>query len=294
MLLNLREYHRPGEGAPAGRQRERLDRVLSLLASRETHTAILAGGNTLLGSQDPAVEAVVDLQGLGLEGVTAEADRLWIGAMTTRANLTEGKLGAGSVAKVIVDGAARWSGSVQRNRATVGGALAVAAPNDPLVVALLACDACVALLSSAGVHELALADFLARRREVLSAPSLITDVSVSHSPADPQPGVGLAIVARTPADSPIVVACALLSISNGLCTHARLALGGVADMPVRMVEAEALLTGRPLDETLIASVAAEAGARVQPAGDFRGTAEYRQAMARVLSERALREAWECN
>jgi CO/xanthine dehydrogenase FAD-binding subunit len=31
---------------------------------------------------------------------------------------------------------------------------------------------------------------------------------------------------------------------------------------------------------------------VQPAGDFRGSAEYRKAMAGVLAERALQQAWQ--
>jgi CO/xanthine dehydrogenase FAD-binding subunit len=31
---------------------------------------------------------------------------------------------------------------------------------------------------------------------------------------------------------------------------------------------------------------------VQPTGDFRGSAEYRKAMAGVLAERALQQAWQ--
>jgi CO/xanthine dehydrogenase FAD-binding subunit len=43
---------------------------------------------------------------------------------------------------------------------------------------------------------------------------------------------------------------------------------------------------------LLAQAAARAAELVNPTGDFRGSAEYRKAMAGVLSERALRQAWE--
>ena len=68
-----------------------------------------------------------------------------------------------SLYRIIAEGVRRWGGSVQRNRATVGGAIATAASDDPLVVALLACDARVTLESPAGRHSLSLAEFLPAR-----------------------------------------------------------------------------------------------------------------------------------
>jgi CO/xanthine dehydrogenase FAD-binding subunit len=55
---------------------------------------------------------------------------------------------------------------------------------------------------------------------------------------------------------------------------------------------EELLVDQPLTSELIAAAAARAAEMVQPAGDFRGSAEYRKAMTGVLAERALRQAWE--
>ena len=72
MLLNLREYHRPGEDAQPGRQRERLDQALALLARPHLRTVALAGGGALLGSSDPSIDAVVDLQGLGLDEIAVD------------------------------------------------------------------------------------------------------------------------------------------------------------------------------------------------------------------------------
>jgi hypothetical protein len=80
MLLNVREYHRISPQEP---QRVALDQALALLARHDIHTVLLAGGDSLVGSADPAVEAVVDLQGLGLEAIRLEEDGLHIGAMAT-------------------------------------------------------------------------------------------------------------------------------------------------------------------------------------------------------------------
>jgi carbon-monoxide dehydrogenase medium subunit len=110
----------------------------------------------------------------------------------------------------------------------------------------------------------------------------------------PVPAAGaraaLAAVARTPSDSPIVLAAAALEVEGGRCGSARLALGGVAPTAVRLAEVEEMMAGQPLSEELIGAAAARVGDRLDPTGDFRGSVEYRRAMACVLSERALREA----
>ena len=95
-----------------------------------------------------------------------------------------------------------------------------------------------------------------------------------------------------PADAPIVVAGAMICVAYGRCTHVRLALGGVASHPVCLPEVEALLVDQLLTPEVIAAAAARAAELVHPTGDFRGSAEYRKAMAGVLAERALQQAWQ--
>jgi CO/xanthine dehydrogenase FAD-binding subunit len=284
MLLNLREYHRISPQEP---RQAALDHVLALLARVNIRTVPLAGGGSLVGSADPAIEAVVDLQGLGLDGIGLSEGVLHIGAMVTRTTLAQDE-NAGLYDGLLGKAAHLWGGSVQRNRATVGGALAVAATEDPLVAALLVSDAVVVLYAQDGSREVALADFLPRRAGLLAAPALIVEAMV------PVPAAGaraaLATVARTPSDSPIVLAAAALEVEGGRCLSARLALGGVAPTAVRLPEVEAMLAGQPLSEELIGSAAERVGDRIDPQGDFRGSVEYRRAMACVLSERALREA----
>ena len=286
MLLNLREYHRPGDA-------EGVAQALKLLSRPGIRTVLLAGGDALVGAADPTVEAVVDLQALAaLDFISADPDTrvLRVGAMTTRTALAQylERETDWSQYRAIAEGARRWGGSVQRNRATVGGAIATAASDDPLVVALLACNAQVTLVTRPGPRSLSLAEFLPARAALLAEPALIAEVSVS---LDREAAWALASVARTPSDAPIVVAVAMLALEHGRCAAARVALGGVAEMPILLPEIEAAVVGQIASPDLFAEAGNRAATLVQPSGDFRGSAEYRRAMAGVLTERALSQAW---
>jgi CO/xanthine dehydrogenase FAD-binding subunit len=287
MLLNLREYHRPHRDAEG----QGLDRALGLLARPDVRTVPLAGGDSLLGSGDPAVEAVVDLQALGLDQIRSVSPpaALHIGAMVTRTQLAEnGEVRQGH-SGIIAEAARRWGGNVQRNQATVGGALALAAPDDALVATLLACDATVLLYDRRSYDEIPLLDFIPRRRELLAAPALIVETIV------PLPAIlgggALTSVARTPSDTPIVLAAVTLTVQAGQCADVRIALGGLGDAPVRYPEVETVLVGQALNSQLLSTVAARLGDLVRPTGNLRGSVDYRRAMAAVLTKRALSEAW---
>ncbi len=294
MLLNLREYHRP-----AAEGRGTAD-ALALLARPGIRTVVLAGGDTLLASADPTIEAVVDLQGLGLDQLTFDHERgmLHIGALVTRARLAagEGASYAGTASplwEILGQCARQWGGSVQRNRATIGGAAVVAADNDPLPAALLVCDAEVVLETQAGQQVIPYAEFIDQRAALLAAPAIVTGLRVPLTDAATR--FALETVARTPSDAPIVLAVAALTVGapgahDGRCTAARLALGGVAPIPLRVPSVEVALTGQPLTPDLIADATAQLATHIHPAGDFRGSSEYRQEMAVVLARRALTQA----
>jgi CO/xanthine dehydrogenase FAD-binding subunit len=98
---------------------------------------------------------------------------------------------------------------------------------------------------------------------------------------------GYAQVARTPADDPIVSAVACVEMQDGRVQAARIALTGAWSRPVELVKAAGQLAGGPLDEEQIQAVAAAVEEEVSPKGDFRGSAEYRRAMAGVMTRRAL-------
>ncbi len=67
---------------------------------------------------------------------------------------------------------------------------------------------------------------------------------------------------------------------------------GVAETPFAATEAEAILAGAAPSEQLFRQAANAAGAQSRPAGDVRGSVEYKRAMAAEMTMRSLRSATE--
>jgi len=172
------------------------------------------------------------------------------------------------------------------------------------VAALLALGATVTVEGQAGPAEVSLEALLQRRTG--------GKVSALHiPPGGPGQRRGMAQVARTPADEPIVAAVAVVEMDDpltgspprlprvlavkvlavagqdGAVRQARIALTGVWPEPVRLAKAAARLVGEPLDEEHIQAVAMAIVEEGTPRGDFLGSEEYRRAMAGVLTRRAL-------
>ena len=87
-------------------------------------------------------------------------------------------------------------------------------------------------------------------------------------------------------DWPLVEACVNLTIEGGAIRAARIVLGSVSPVPRRAQEAEALLIGARVNTELIAKAAEAAVAGATPLAQN----AYKVRMARVMVERALREA----
>jgi carbon-monoxide dehydrogenase medium subunit/putative selenate reductase FAD-binding subunit len=138
--------------------------------------------------------------------------------------------------------------------------VATADSSSEFLASLLVHGAEVRLAGRDGLHSLGLATLLANRAPL--AGRIIAAVAVETG------GVtSAARTARTRADRAIVAAVARRTTDG----ERRLALTGVAATPV-LVAAEDAANG------------------LHPPGDFRGSSEYRHALAAVLAKRALRRA----
>ncbi len=274
MLPNLRTYHRPAS----------LEDAIRLI--RPPAVVPLGGGTVLLPSRDPAVKEVVDLSRLGLTYIRADEEGIRIGATTPLQHLLESPLLAdrtgGRIGHVLRLTASRN----RRGQATVGGTVAAGGPENPLLVLLLALDARLTVYQP-GALSLSLDEFLENRDVFLRRGTLITELLIPSAPSSCR--VGFAHVGRTPRDRPIVCAAACVDMDGEVCQRVRLALGGVAHRPLRARDAEEFLMGRPLTPENLQEAADRAAFPLSPPGDFRGSPEYRRAMAAVLARRALEE-----
>ena len=79
---------------------------------------------------------------------------------------------------------------------------------------------------------------------------------------------------------------------GGRCREARLVYLSVGDGPVEAREAARMLAGADLSDEAIASAADKASRdEMDPTGDIHASADFKRHLARVLTGRALRQAW---
>jgi carbon-monoxide dehydrogenase medium subunit len=274
---------------------ESVDDCLRVLAKHETSARLLAGGTDLLpqlknGLLRPAV--VVDLSGVPeLKQLSVEDGTLRIGAaVSARALELAPAVRAGYGA--LVDGAA-LVGSVQvRNLATLGGNLCNAAPSADMAPPLLALDAEVVVVGPSGRRRVPLADFFRGVRQTVLAPDELLVEIVIPAPGPRSGGNYRRHTPRRELDIAVVGVASQLTLTDGVCAKARIALASVAPTPDRATEAEAALEGRPITPALLDEAAELAVRAARPISDQRGSAEYRRHLVRVLTRRTLATALE--
>jgi probable selenate reductase FAD-binding subunit len=277
MLSNLQAYHRPNS----------IDEAVTLLRQGGPGTVALAGGTKLVASGRRDVAAVVDLRELPLAYVRTQEATLHIGATTKLQQVIDTPEMQTFASGVLAETARAVAARNLRNAATVGGTVASAGGDDPLLTALVALDATLTVYAPKS-RQIPLVGFLAYRERLLNDSALITQISL---PLLIGPlGAAYTAIGRTPRDRPILCAVARLELAKGVAGNVRLALGGVAPVPVRANAAEQLLERKKLSDAEIEAAAEQAATGLTPTGDFRGSAEYRREMARVLARRALSEA----
>jgi CO/xanthine dehydrogenase FAD-binding subunit len=271
-----------------------IEECVKALSAHGAGARTVAGGTDLLpqmknGVVKPAV--VIDLSGIdALRGVTAaNGAGLRVGACATARQLELDP----QVRKrytALADGAA-LVGSVQvRNIATVGGNLCNAAPSADMAPPLMALEAEAVIASPRGERRVPLAGFFQGvRRTVLAADELLVAINLPMSVA----GSGGSYIRHTPRrelDIAVVGVASQVTMANGRCAKARIALASVAPTPLRATAAEQALEGQPLTPELIERAAGLAAQAAKPISDQRGSAEFRTHLVRVLTRRTLTKA----
>jgi CO/xanthine dehydrogenase FAD-binding subunit len=228
----------------------------------------LAGGTTLTPNRY-RLEAVVDLQDLGMAALESQDGKLEVGAGCSLQQVVEAD---SFVPPPLADACRREAAWNLRNMATIGGSIVAATGRSYIAAALLAMDAEVYSLPSD--RWIPLDEYLNVRG---SDPShrLITKLRWSTHVTLRFAGVG-----RTPADWPIVLA----AMGRDPEGTRRVVLGGWGERPVRVPEAEAAWTaGDPAG-------AGKATAKVlAESGDEWASAAYRAEVGAVLVRRLASE-----
>jgi carbon-monoxide dehydrogenase medium subunit len=270
-----------------------VDEALKILNDRGSEAKLLAGGTDLLpqlknGLIKPA--CVIDLSGVErVRTVQADASGLRVGAAVSARALERHAIARSTYAAL--SESAALVGSVQvRNLATLGGNLCNAAPSADMAPPLLALEAEAVITGPKGERRVPFASFFTGvRRTVLAPDELLVEIAVP-APGPRSGGNYLRHTPRRELDIAVVGVASQLTLSDGVCAKARIALAAVAPTPVRATAAEQALEGKAVTPQLLEKAAELAVGAAKPISDQRGSADFRRHLVRVLTLRTLRTA----
>ncbi|HEX5465334.1 MAG TPA: FAD binding domain-containing protein [Candidatus Limnocylindrales bacterium] len=239
------------------------------------------------GDLDAAHARIVDLWQLEeLRGIAQQGDTLVIGALTTYTDIRRSPLIQETLPALAA--AASTIGAAQiQNRGTLGGNIANASPAGDTLPILLAARASIDLGGTRGERSVSADAFwtgyrqTARQRDelILRVRFPILD---GHRVWFRKVGTR-----RAQAISKVVMAAAWHPSTNGAWHDVRLALGSVAERPIRAIETERAIEGRRPSAALADQAAKVLIAEIRPIDDVRSTAAYRRAVAGGILHRLL-------
>lgn len=271
--------------------------ALALLAEIDG-AVVLAGGQSLINALKldlVSPPALVDVHRIPeLRTVDVEDDLLRIGAAVTYRELAENATVRRALPELAQVAATLVDRQV-RNRGTVGGNCCLNDPTNNLPPLLAALDARFAVCRPGGPEESLAADefFLGSLLTAASAPAMLTAVTVPISSAQTRVSYRHQLIG---ADSwALARAVVRADVTDGVMTTVRVVLGALPGSPIRLPDAEQVMTGRP-PRPDVAEAAFDTGAmeRLEIVGDAHASAEYRRTLAGVQLRRALRDvtsAW---
>ena len=220
-----------------------------------------------------------------MQGVKATADGGFeMGALTTYAQaLEQTVLG---FAKDCLSGI----GDVQvRNRGTIGGAIAHADPASDAPALALALDYSVVLRSQRGERVVPVDGFLEGPFQTGIAADEIL-VAVRRGPLPAGAAGAYRKLAQPASGYAIVGVCAVVAMTGGSVTHARVALTGVGEVAYRAKAVESALLGTDGSASVVAAAAAHATDGQTVNSDIHADRAYRSQMAVVYTRRAIEAA----
>ncbi|MCA1717807.1 MAG: xanthine dehydrogenase family protein subunit M [Actinobacteria bacterium] len=254
---------------------------------------LLAGGQSLVPMMNFRLvrpSALVDVAGIpDLQYLEPHDGRgLKIGALTPHRWVEEMEDPELLEGFSVLKRAARWVGHYPiRTLGTFGGSIAHGDPSAEWCMLAALLNAEVVAVGPGGERVVLASDFFhGFFMTALEPDEMIVEVRFPQ----PAPNAALQEFARRAGDYAIVAAAVTLDIDDGKCRSARVVLGGVADIPLRVSEAEQVLEGAEVGREAFEEAGREAAKVIDPPSDVQGTAEYRRDLSAVMVRRALEEA----
>jgi CO/xanthine dehydrogenase FAD-binding subunit len=247
---------------------------------------VLAGGTDLMvtATHRPVPAGIIDLWRLpGLGGITATDGGITIGAGATWLEVEHHRAILEQWTPLAL--AAREIGALQiQARGTLGGNVGNSSPVGDSLPVLLALDAELELASVRGRRTLPYREFCTGYKKTALAPDELILSATLPAPSARTKLTWRKVGTRRAQSISKVMGSAAIELDGGVVSSARVALGAIADRPIRVAAVEDAVRGLAPARAAEAARAALRTA-IKPIDDVRSTAVYRLEVAENLVAR---------
>ncbi|ARM90988.1 carbon-monoxide dehydrogenase medium subunit [Rhizobium leguminosarum] len=270
-----------------------IEEACAALQSKPDTSKLIAGGQSVLRVMKfriMAPELLVDVKAIpGLRYVEEEPDVLRIGATATQTDVLRSEI-VRTEFPLLFEAISRIATTAVRNTATIVGNICVGHTASDPSAALLALDAILVVVGTTGERVVPISEFFVGHMTTsLDATELVREIRIPRRKGN----LGMAYLAhagRAAMETPLVAAGAILSVRDGVCTGATIALAGADETPIRVGRAEEALVGTRIDDRTILQASSIAAEDCSPDTDVYASGEYRRRLVAVYVRDALRTA----
>jgi CO/xanthine dehydrogenase FAD-binding subunit len=288
MLIPRFTYHKPST----------LKEACEIKGELKNKALFLAGGTDLLVNLKRGVispENLISLNGieeLRLHSVDGKNGQTRIGACGTVSTLMREKFLLPYSA--LLTGLSNIGSPIIRNLATIGGNLVTARPAADVSPSIIAYNGKMVLSSVSGKREVPADEFFkGPGKTAINDDEILTEIVLDNL-STYSGSAYIKLGTRRALEISLVNVAAFITLQKpeGPITGARIVMGAVGPVPLRAKTAENLLIGKKPSKALFEEAGIVASGDSSPIDDFRGSAEYRKDMVKVLTARALNQALE--
>lgn len=286
------EYHQPTT----------ITETKDLLADLGSDAELMAGNQSLgiiMSNRLATPDHIIDINGVdALAGVDIDDAGIHVGAMTRHRTLEDHDR-LREVLAVLPEAAEQIAGPSVRNRGTLGGSVGEADPAGNYPAVLRAVDADIHLTAADDERTIPAADyFIAYMFTERAEDELITGITIDRDPFPPdRTGSAFLELKRAAQTFPTVGAAATVRLEDPtadtpIVEDARVALSGVAGVPLRVPDAETALEGTAADDAALDTVADALAEAADPESEQHASAAFKREVAAEYTRRALSTAYD--
>lgn len=271
-----------------------LAEAIELLEKLGDEAKILSGGHSLIPMMKyrlASPEHLIDINGIpNLDYIKEEDGYLKIGGLVREVDLEDSAL-IREKYPLIYDTTVMIADPQVRNLATLGGNLAHGDAANDHPATMMAMGAEIVLTGSEGERVVPIDDFfLGLYYTALQPNEILTEVRIPIPEAKSN-GTYLKLERKVGDYATAAVAVQLTMNGSGIA-KAGIALTNVGPIPIRAKRSQDLLIGKSISDDLLKEAGQLASEDSQPSSDLRGSEEYKRAMVKELTKRALKTAIE--